>query len=234
MGKARDNSELPNPERERRIMEAAGKLVLRYGFDKTTVDDIAREAGISKGAIYLHFASKDDLLEALIWYEAWEFLQVYLERTEADPMGGTITSMFKYALAIMNEQPIVRALYARDARIIGNFMLRRMPNIFSQRSLMRKELIVAMQHMGLVRKEVDADSVSYVLGAFTLGFFALDEEGFGGPLPPYERMVETLSEMIGPYLTPEGVTDTEAGKALIRQAVEAYRQIEKERKEKKS
>lgn len=230
MGKARDTNEIANPEREQRILEAAGRLSLRYGFDKTTVDDIAREAGISKGAIYLHYASKDDLLEALIWHEAWVFLQAYLERMEADPMGGTIIGMFRHSLAVMYEQPIVRALYSRDVQIIGNFMRRRIPAIFANKSLMRREMIAAMQHMGLVRKEIDADSVAYILDAFTQGFLILDSSADGTPAPPYERMLETLSDMLGPYLTPEGLTNTEAGKALIRQAVVAYRQMEQERK----
>ncbi|MCB0031981.1 MAG: helix-turn-helix transcriptional regulator, partial [Anaerolineales bacterium] len=40
-----------NPERETRILQAAAQLFAHYGFDKTTVSDIAREAGVSKGAI---------------------------------------------------------------------------------------------------------------------------------------------------------------------------------------
>ena len=55
-----------NPERETRILQAAAQLFAHYGFDKTTVSDIAREAGVSKGAIYLHFASKEELLERFL------------------------------------------------------------------------------------------------------------------------------------------------------------------------
>ncbi|MEM7028378.1 MAG: helix-turn-helix domain-containing protein, partial [Chloroflexota bacterium] len=38
-----------NKEREERILDAASNLFVHYGYDKTTVDDIAREAGVSKG-----------------------------------------------------------------------------------------------------------------------------------------------------------------------------------------
>ena len=37
------------------ILDAADGLIQRFGYQKTTVDDIAREAGIGKGTIYLHF-----------------------------------------------------------------------------------------------------------------------------------------------------------------------------------
>ncbi len=50
--------------RREMIVQAGRKLFGRYGIEKTTVDEIAREAGISKGAIYLEFPSKDEILLA--------------------------------------------------------------------------------------------------------------------------------------------------------------------------
>ena len=52
-----------NEDREDRIINAAQKLIVHYGYDKTTVDEIAREAGISKGAVYLHFDKKEAIFE---------------------------------------------------------------------------------------------------------------------------------------------------------------------------
>ncbi len=37
------------------------RLLARYGYGKTTVDDLAREAGIGKGTVYLHFTSKEEV-----------------------------------------------------------------------------------------------------------------------------------------------------------------------------
>lgn len=45
-----------------RIREAANELFLRQGVDRTTVDQIAAKAGVSKGTFYLHFERKEDLL----------------------------------------------------------------------------------------------------------------------------------------------------------------------------
>lgn len=53
------------PTRER-IMEAALRLFDAGGYGGTTVRDIATECGLSPGALYNHFASKDDLLFAII------------------------------------------------------------------------------------------------------------------------------------------------------------------------
>lgn len=49
-----------------RILEAALQLVTRQGFARTTLEEIAAAAGVSKSAIYWHFKGKDDLTAALI------------------------------------------------------------------------------------------------------------------------------------------------------------------------
>ncbi|MCC6483920.1 MAG: TetR/AcrR family transcriptional regulator [Armatimonadetes bacterium] len=48
------------------ILDAANRLFARYGYRKTTVDDLAREAGIGKGSVYLHFPSKQEVALSLI------------------------------------------------------------------------------------------------------------------------------------------------------------------------
>lgn len=47
------------------ILSISAKLFLEKGFDKTSMNDIAATAGISKGAIYHHFQSKDEIIKAV-------------------------------------------------------------------------------------------------------------------------------------------------------------------------
>ena len=49
-----------------RILESALSLIVTRGFNATTVDDIARKAGLTKGAIYFHFENKTAILLALL------------------------------------------------------------------------------------------------------------------------------------------------------------------------
>ena len=44
------------------ILDATDRLLARYGYRKMTVEDIASEAGIGKGTIYLHFSSKEEVV----------------------------------------------------------------------------------------------------------------------------------------------------------------------------
>jgi AcrR family transcriptional regulator len=48
------------------ILDAAGLLLGRFGYHKTTMDDLAREAGIARRTLYLHFRCKDDIFLARI------------------------------------------------------------------------------------------------------------------------------------------------------------------------
>lgn len=48
------------------ILKATWRLIRHYGYAKTTISDIAREAGIGKGTVYLYFSSKTDIMLALV------------------------------------------------------------------------------------------------------------------------------------------------------------------------
>src|SRR3954452_13678231 len=50
------------PNIDQLILEAADRLLARYGYRKMTVDDLADEVGIGKGTIYLRFKSKEEIV----------------------------------------------------------------------------------------------------------------------------------------------------------------------------
>jgi AcrR family transcriptional regulator len=52
--------------RIREILDAACRVVAKYGFQGATIDRVAEEANIAKGTIYLYFHNKDELLKAAI------------------------------------------------------------------------------------------------------------------------------------------------------------------------
>lgn len=48
------------------VAEAARRLFARYGYKRTSMDDIAREAGVAKATLYLHFKGKDDVFRTML------------------------------------------------------------------------------------------------------------------------------------------------------------------------
>lgn len=49
-----------------RILNQAKRLFLERGYHGTSIDDITEAAGLTKGALYWHFESKEDLLKRII------------------------------------------------------------------------------------------------------------------------------------------------------------------------
>jgi AcrR family transcriptional regulator len=43
------------------ILDATDRMLAKYGYKKMTIEDLAREVGIGKGSIYLHFTSKEEI-----------------------------------------------------------------------------------------------------------------------------------------------------------------------------
>lgn len=54
------NSVQPQTTRDA-ILDATDRLLARYGYKKMTIDDLAKEVGIGKGSVYLHFESKEEI-----------------------------------------------------------------------------------------------------------------------------------------------------------------------------
>lgn len=94
-----------DPARRQLVLQTAARLLRHYGPMKTTIADIAREAGIGVGSVYLEFCSKDDIVEAL----------------SSDGHGRVIAAM-RSALAV--EGPCADRLRAMlDARFAAFFQL---------------------------------------------------------------------------------------------------------------
>ncbi|MBP7696592.1 MAG: helix-turn-helix domain containing protein [candidate division Zixibacteria bacterium] len=62
----RQSPKRPAGERRDQLLRAAHELFLRQGYRATSTDEIARRAGLTKGAFYFHFASKEDILMTFV------------------------------------------------------------------------------------------------------------------------------------------------------------------------
>jgi AcrR family transcriptional regulator len=60
---------MPTDETREKILKVAIRIFSRYGFQKTTMDEIARTAHKAKGSVYYYFNSKEDLFRAVVQQE---------------------------------------------------------------------------------------------------------------------------------------------------------------------
>jgi AcrR family transcriptional regulator len=71
--------------RRNEILDAARKVFARKGFSEGVVDDIATEAGIAKGTIYLYFTSKKSTFKSLLQHDMEALKTSMLDRMNAVP-----------------------------------------------------------------------------------------------------------------------------------------------------
>src|SRR5437870_10741769 len=93
------------------VVERAAKTFARYGFKKTSIDDIARAAGVAKGTVYLGCTSKLDLFYQAILRDIrlWnaELAKVVDPRVPADEL---LASIAQEAFASLDRFPLARDL----------------------------------------------------------------------------------------------------------------------------
>lgn len=99
-----------DPAKRDQILDGAHRVILRMGFDAAGMADITREAGVSKGTIYVYFENKDDLFEALMEREKE---RLFRDITAALNVEGTIRDrLFSYGTTLTRmlcADPVVQA-----------------------------------------------------------------------------------------------------------------------------
>ncbi|GAB5519117.1 MAG: helix-turn-helix domain-containing protein [Rhodothermales bacterium] len=215
---------LTESQREARILDAAAELFIHFGYDKTTVADIAGQAGVSKGAIYLHYSSKDALFEALLIREMAAYAEAWLARCEADPAGGTIGGMYKSMLYALDRSPFMSALFKKDARVFGTYL--RKPDTFMRRQQhqgAREEFVTLMQAAGAIRSDADPAITAHIMNMLSYGLIGMHDVMDAALIPPTGALIEGIADFMDRALTPADGGNSEAGKAIIRQMVAAGR-----------
>lgn len=71
-------------DKKQQILEAADTLLHKYGYSKTSLDDIAKEAGLGKGTIYYYFESKEEIFGAIAKQHSDRYFELIKERIAAE------------------------------------------------------------------------------------------------------------------------------------------------------
>jgi AcrR family transcriptional regulator len=160
-----------------RIVRVAGKIFLRSGFNRVSMDDVARELGMSKKTVYLHFESKEELLRAVLLRRVSE-ADAGLERIVKEK--GTFPAKLRQVVRFLQEMVSdVSPVFLEDIRryapdcfhLVEEFRGRAIPHYFGQlfeegnlaghlrpqlnRDLLVRMLVLSVQ--GIIRPEAIAE-----------------------------------------------------------------------------
>ena len=196
---ARDQTEERSKREERadRILDAAGELMLRWGYNKTTIDDIARSAGVAKGTIYLHWKTREDLFTALMEREYIRLAEDIQQRIASDPEGGTLHGITKHSMLATMKNPLMKAVLLRDTDLLGEWMRKETASeSYSQQVAQSLALVEHIRSTGVVRDDIDVRKYVYMLDAITMGFLVIDQYMPGDFKYSDEEIVEMTAEVV--------------------------------------
>lgn len=131
-------------ERERRrqaILVAARRVLSSKGFEKATVEDIAREAELSPGTLYLYFKNKDDMCAALS-LRVLQFMNVKLDHALSGPdrpLGDKLDAVRRAMLEVYEHDPLIlnNLFHLQSSDTLANLSTELMAeiNVLSRRAL---------------------------------------------------------------------------------------------------
>lgn len=183
-GDVADGSVSKQQERAERILDAAAELVLRWGYKRVTIEEVAKRAAIGKGTIYLHWRTREALFMAVIARELVTFHGQTIAAIREDPAEILLHRTMRGMCLGLQQSPLLQALFSRDTEVLGDLindgsvdLLRRRKTAFFQ------EYCGELRAHGLLRADMPLEAQLYAINAVTLGFNMLD-----ALLPPAARM----------------------------------------------
>ncbi|HWA85869.1 MAG TPA: helix-turn-helix domain-containing protein [Opitutus sp.] len=191
-----------------RILAAARTHLFTYGYSAFTMDDLAAELGMSKKTLYVHFASKDALVEAILG----EF--VVEVRASADTLFNDASLSFPVKLHRFSEAMVRR--FARMKPHVLRDLQRSAPHIYRHIEELRHknipyvfgQMIRDGQNAGMVRRDLDPD--------FAIEFWRPAIQSLMHPdtlerlqLTPDQMFTKAVNLFFGGLLTPAGRKDHE-------------------------
>lgn len=220
-------------EKENNILDAAMELVIRYGYDKTSIAQIAKEAGIGKGTIYLYFATKDQLMESMFLREIYSHNMKWYQLVMEDPQGGLLHRMYINQLKAIITSKLMEAIFRKDDNVFGSY-LKRKNNFFLQNSNsgLGEDFIRMMQDVNCIRQDVDPKITSHIIDIIGYGLTSISEIKSGKDIPENELVIDGIAKMMERAFVPEDGGDSEAGKTVLsnifKQAKESHKVKESE------
>lgn len=106
-----------NSEKYLRILEAAIKVFAEQGFHQSTISQIAREAGVADGTIYLYFKNKDDILVQFYEFKTTQVFKRFREAVDqAETAVEKLRNLIRVHLEEFQRDPDMAMVYQVETR----------------------------------------------------------------------------------------------------------------------
>ncbi|MCX2732535.1 TetR/AcrR family transcriptional regulator [Saccharopolyspora sp. NFXS83] len=219
-------------ERADRILDAAGELLLRHGYRKVTIDDVARQAHVGKGTVYLHWKTKVALFQSLLVRESIALVEDLRGGLRADPNEVRPHRLLRLAYLTTFRRPLALALVTGDVEMLGELRRRSSGDQADDEWMqaINERFFSVLAESGLLR--TDVPDLAYTLNAAALGFFLADDYKPALSGIDREQKADALAHTIRHAFEPPGAPDAAAVHAvadrvdaLLTELITRYREL---------
>lgn len=147
-----------------RIVAAATKLFAEKGYAHTVVGQIAVEARVSKGLVYVHFPSKEALLGEVLKseFDDWKRVSARNARAMNGTVGEVLAESFRHSIEYVRGRPLLIALLAQDpGRLLGPREYRK--DAERGRGISYNAMVVPLLKWGVATGEVRGDLDTHMM-----------------------------------------------------------------------
>lgn len=222
--------------RAERILDAAAGLLEQHGYRRVSIDDVAARAGVGKGTIYLHWATREALFWAALQREAMRLLDDIAARLGGDAGLALPHRLMPALFTEVQRRPLVRALLLSDAEVLGALSADDSVAAVQRELAGNPDYLELLERHGLLRPGLTPTAAGHILDGVMRGFFAAqDADARSGTGLPTDQRAELLADVMARTLEPGGPVPADAVAALsaevtgLFQAITAVQQAQLER-----
>jgi TetR/AcrR family fatty acid metabolism transcriptional regulator len=154
-GEATIATKKKNNDKYHRILNAAIKVFAEQGFHQSTVSQVAREAAVADGTIYLYFKNKDDILVQFYQYKTKQIFERFREEVEkAESAVDKLQRLIRCHLTEFQKDRNMAIVYQAEThqnRRIGSELLREMSKMYRD---IISEVVELGQEEGSIRRDL--------------------------------------------------------------------------------
>lgn len=211
-------------QRAARILDAAAMLMLRWGYKRVTVEEVAKHAGIGKGTVYLHFDTRAGLFMCVLMRESLGLVDELVAAIRQDPAALLPAEQARFTYLGVLRRPLLRAMFGRDSDLLGD--LAHEAAVEPLRALkidLAGELFALLRGHGLMRTDLDINTQRYILSAVQTGFY-LSQPVAAGAVQP-EVAAAALAHTIRAAMQTPGPPDPDTLAGLAPKVIAMYEQF---------
>lgn len=207
------------------ILDAAAELLLRLGYRRTTIDDVARLAGVGKGTVYLHWRTREQLFDAVFQREATAATMELLAAMREDPELVLLHRLTRFSFGTMLRRPLLRALFTGDLEVLGKLARNADVGLAGRQDAAFKDYLRLLAEYGLIHTMFDAHDLFFVYQSISAGFFVSESLLSPQTRVPAERMVELLAATVRRTFESEGTPPVAAVRVVATRVIEIFQEV---------